>query len=52
MLYLDILQIDRAGGGSSDAQLVLFLPHCQAIAVSIHHKCCDALVTLNTTKTI
>ena len=44
--YPHIVQVNRAGGRSPYAKLVLLLSYTQAGSVSVDHKCGDPLVAL------
>ncbi len=46
-LYLDIVKGERAGGGRTQAELVLFLADLEPLCVLIHDEAGDASVSLS-----
>ena len=49
-LYLEIVKVERAGGGRPQAELVLLFADLEALGVPIHDEAGDAFVSLSITR--
>ena len=45
-LHLDVVEVERTGGGGAQPQLVLLLPDLHPLRVAVHHEARDAPVAL------
>lgn len=46
-MYLNIVKVERAGGGRAQAELVLLLANIKPLCVAVHDEAGDASVSLS-----